>query len=461
MILQTSWTLTPMPAAFVGTSSFTSVKISLANPQIVWAGQTMATGNPIYVSTDGGLSFNAVTVYSTALLGRISSIETDPIDDSTAYALFSFAHAPKILKTTDLGQTWNDISGFDANTSSSNGFPDVAVFSLLVMPYNTNIIWAGTEIGIFESTDGGATWAYSNNGFPAASVYEMVIVNDEVVVATHGRGIWSVSLPGLSGYEPPAAILSPRLSPVAQNPHGALVIPFTLRSNYDSTHVNINGMSARTLNANTGVTDSTVLYQVTVTQTDTIQVVAYKDGNTYKSYMRTSDDKVLAQAQIKYVNDFNSPTSDFDGNGFSIDTPTGFSTGAIHSPHPYNNNTSYTYQLLIPIIVASSNATISYDDIAIVEPGEPGSQYGDNDFYDFVIVEGTKDGVTWVPLADGYDARADTSWLNAFSSNSNGDSTMFKNHMIDMASTFAANDTILIRFMLFSRPGNQCLGMGN
>ncbi len=188
-----SWTLTPMPSAFNGTSSFSQVKTSLVNPQIVWAGQTMATGNPVYVSADGGLTFNAASVYPTVTLGRISSIETDPVEDSTAYVLFSFAKAPKILKTTDLGQSWTDISGFGTDTVSSTGFPDVAVYSLLVMPYDPNIIWAGTDIGIFESTDGGGSWAYANNGAPAAAIWEMLIVNDQVIVATHGRGIWSVA----------------------------------------------------------------------------------------------------------------------------------------------------------------------------------------------------------------------------------------------------------------------------
>ena len=151
--------------------------------------------------------------------------------------------------------------------------------------------------------------------------------------------------------------------------------------------------------------DSTIHYQVTVTRTDSVQVVAYKDGKTYKSYMRISDDKVLSQPQTKYVNNFNSPSSDFDGNGFTITTPTGFSSGAIHSPHPYNDQTNYIYQLLIPIIVASSNATLSYDDIAIVEPGDPGSVFGDSNFWDYVIVEGTKDGINWMPLLDGYDCQ--------------------------------------------------------
>jgi photosystem II stability/assembly factor-like uncharacterized protein len=445
-----SWTLTPITSGFVGNNSFSQVKISLVNPQIVWAGQNMSPSGSIFVSTDGGLTFDTTTNYTDVTLGRISSIETDPADDSTAYLLFSFAKTSKIIKTTDLGQSWADISGFGTDTVSATGFPDVAVFSLLVMPYDTDIIWAGTEIGIFESIDGGASWNYLTFGIPAVSVYEMLIVNDEVVVATHGRGIWSVSLPELAGYEPPAAILSPRLSPIAQNPNGALAIPFTLRSAYDSSEVMINNMVFTTLPANASPKDTTVYYPVMATQTDTVQIVAYKDGIPYKSYARTSDDVLLAQPVLAYINDFNTETEDFAGNGFVISTQTGFSDGAIHSNHPYSNNTNNIYNLLVPIIVAPTNATLEYMDVAIVEPGDPGSVFGDSDFWDYVIVEGSKDGVTWLPLADGYDARKDTSWLAAYDSTDAGDSSLFRPQSIDLLDTFTADDTILIRFRLFT-----------
>ena len=165
------WTLISMPGGWIGNSSFTDIKISLVNPQIVWSGYSMVTGSPLYVSTNGGINFSETSVYPDVTLGRTSGIETHPVEDSSAFALFSFAKAPKILRTTDLGQTWEDISGFGTDTVSSTGFPDVAVFSLLVMPYDTDIIWAGTEIGIFETTDNAQSWHYIENGFPATGVW--------------------------------------------------------------------------------------------------------------------------------------------------------------------------------------------------------------------------------------------------------------------------------------------------
>ncbi|HET8861297.1 T9SS type A sorting domain-containing protein [Marivirga sp.] len=177
---------------WLGENSASDVEVSLANDQIVWAGAGMAgEALSLFVSTDAGESFNAVNDYSRNPSAFYTGIYTHPTEENTAYALFSRANFPKILKTTDLGQTWEDISGFDEGSQGSNrGFPDVFVHSLLVMPFNTDILWAGTEIGLYESLDGGQTWNIRND-FPSVSIWSMKIVDDQVVIGTHGRGIWT------------------------------------------------------------------------------------------------------------------------------------------------------------------------------------------------------------------------------------------------------------------------------
>ncbi len=173
-----------------------NVKVSLATDTIVWAGAGMYEKPDlhIFVSKNGGNRFDSVPNYKNAELGYISGIATHPVDPLTAYVLFSYEDKPKILRTTNLGEDWEDISGFGDKDSSDNGFPDVMVYSLLVMPYNTNIIWAGTEIGIFESVDNGGTWYFADNGLPAVSIWQMFIQDNQIIVATHGRGIWSLDL---------------------------------------------------------------------------------------------------------------------------------------------------------------------------------------------------------------------------------------------------------------------------
>lgn len=171
-------------------------------------------------------------------------------------------------------------------------------------------------------------------------------------------------------------------------------------------------------------------------------------------------------ARTSYVNTFNTETFDFIGNSFSIQTAPNFNDGAIHSEHPYlngsgaNNESNYTYQLQVPIIVSAANHFIKFDEIVLVEPGEDGSEFGDNDFFDYVVVEGSKDdGVTWAPFEDGYDSRANSAWLTRYNSNIVGDDShatgipsFFRERQIDIlsSSTFAAGNEIKIRFRLFA-----------
>jgi hypothetical protein len=171
-------------------------------------------------------------------------------------------------------------------------------------------------------------------------------------------------------------------------------------------------------------------------------------------------------AQNTYVNDFNTASFDFIGNSFSITTPANFENGAIHSEHPYqdgtgpNDESNYIYQLQVPIIISSSNHFIRFDEIVLVEPGENGSEFGDEDFFDFVVVEGSKDnGATWTPFQDGYDSRDNNSWLTRYNSNivsnnslATGIPTLYRERLIDMLTTsnFAPGDKVKIRFRLFA-----------
>jgi hypothetical protein len=169
-----------------------------------------------------------------------------------------------------------------------------------------------------------------------------------------------------------------------------------------------------------------------------------------------------------YFNDFNILNNDFVLSDFRIYLAKNFKDKSLHSPHPYpstgdnNSNYSFTTVLKHPIIL-KQNGTMSFDEVVLVEPGEVLSKFGDENFWDYVIVEGSKDhGRTWLPLASGYDSGAYPLWKNSYNKEFDyndlslavGTPDWFIKREINLLENgnFEANDTILVRFRLFSDP---------
>jgi hypothetical protein len=169
-----------------------------------------------------------------------------------------------------------------------------------------------------------------------------------------------------------------------------------------------------------------------------------------------------------YFNDFNILNNDFVLSDFRIYLAKNFKDKSLHSPHPYpstgdnNSNYSFTTVLKYPIIL-KQNGTMSFDEVVLVEPGEVLSKFGDENFWDYVVVEGSKDnGKTWLPLAPGYDSGAYPLWKNSYNKEFDfndlslavGTPDWFIKREINLLENgnFEANDTILIRFRLFSDP---------
>lgn len=168
-----------------------------------------------------------------------------------------------------------------------------------------------------------------------------------------------------------------------------------------------------------------------------------------------------------FFTDFNDGAHDFVLGDFSITRKANFDTPALHSPNPYpspnedNKTFNFITMLRLPIIV-KQNGIMSFDEVVLVEPGEVGTAYGDSDFWDYVIVEGSKDfGETWLPIINGYDSRANLTWLTVYNSNISGQDSkalgskdLYINRQFSITANgnFKDGDTILVRFRLFSDP---------
>jgi hypothetical protein len=207
-----------------------------------------------------------------------------------------------------------------------------------------------------------------------------------------------------------------------------------------------------------------VSYRIRATDNSFSQNIGYSPTSTTKHTVSVVG---LAATQNSYQNNFdNLSTADFFGDSqFSIIKPSGFTNGAIHSIHPYpeagSGSLNFVYQLRIPIKVKAQDATVKFDEIVLVEPGEPNSTFGNADFYDYVVVEGSKNGgLTWTPIDAGYDSRDYDLWLTRYNSSivSNisqgvGDPGLFRTRTLNLLNKFSAGDEVVIRFRLFSDPG--------
>jgi hypothetical protein len=436
-----SWTLTPITEKW-GASTFLDVEVSHANANIVWAGSGMSATRSLHVSTNGGLSFSVTNNFSGATLGTISKLATHPAEPHTAYALFSFADAPKVLRTTDLGQTWEDISGFGANPESSTGFPDVAVYCLYVRPDNPNIIWVGSEIGIIESLDNGQTWALIDD-FPKVSVWDMKGQDDQVVIATHGRGIWTATIDALQ-----ASYRNPELIASGTSPQENLVLKIKVEENFDSVQV----FSGTT---RLGSLPATIPSEIVVSVSNLapgnkdIKLVGYKGSGPVHSKTYSINHLDVLSLEDSYSTYFNS-TSDLTLTGLSLQVPPGGNSNErkiLQTTHNYANNADYQLIIRHPIKVNSSSPLLHYRDIAILEPVN-----------DFIVVEATTNGIDWVALAPAYDASFNPAWQTAYNAGQPGNKSMFVDHPVDLSETFNNGDEILIRFRMKTSPATNSWG---
>lgn len=184
-------------------------------------------------------------------------------------------------------------------------------------------------------------------------------------------------------------------------------------------------------------------------------------------YFVTGVEDILS-AVTSFSTDFNNPENEFLNSGFSITTPAGFSSPSLNTKHPYespevsDDSIEYTAMLRYPIVFDESGMLFTFDEIVLVEPGETGSVFGSPDFYDYVIVEASKDNAkSWFPLTNGYDSRFVSSWETDYNNtlveqNSvvAGDEGMIMKHkfFVRPSGNLRAGEKVLVRFRLYSDP---------
>jgi photosystem II stability/assembly factor-like uncharacterized protein len=176
--------------------TITAIAESPKNPDVLWVGTD--DGN-LWITRDGGVKWDNLLdkLKASGLPGPrwVSSIEPSRVAEGRCYVCID-AHRsdddrPYLFVTDDHGQTWKPLT---------NNLPSFGSTRVLREDYtNPNVLYCGTEFGIWASVNRGTAWAKINNNLPTVAVHEVAqpTTASEIVIATHGRSIWVLDVASL------------------------------------------------------------------------------------------------------------------------------------------------------------------------------------------------------------------------------------------------------------------------
>jgi photosystem II stability/assembly factor-like uncharacterized protein len=212
----------------------------------IWAG---SDDGLVHITRDAGAHWENVTPKEMPEWGTVSLIDASPRDAGTAFVAVDRHRlddlAPYIFKTTDYGKTWTKIvSGIPAGSF---------VHAVRQDPQQPNMLYAGTETGVFISWDDGARWQPLKLNLPEVPIHDLLVKGNDLAIATHGRSFWvldniqplrelspQVAASDVFFYQPAAAFRSrgsrgfggpPSPAPTAgRNPAGPVVLDYFLKT---------------------------------------------------------------------------------------------------------------------------------------------------------------------------------------------------------------------------------------
>lgn len=155
-----------------------AIGISETDSTVLYTG---SQSGRVMVSRNGGITWTDITA---GLPQRtVKSFAIDPRNSATAYVSFSGYGSDHVFVTRNYGTTW---------TPLSTGLPDVPVNALVLDPRNPDVLYAGTDIGVFRHT-GADAWTLFNRGLPNVLVNDFAVtVDGRVIAATYGRGAYEL-----------------------------------------------------------------------------------------------------------------------------------------------------------------------------------------------------------------------------------------------------------------------------
>ncbi len=261
----------------VGAENYGTLSYVMESPYekgVIWTG---SDDGLVHLTRDGGATWQNVTPAGLAEC-LINAIEVSPHDKATAYIAttrYKFNdHTPALYKTTDYGRTWTNIS---------KGIP-YGAFTRVVREddQRKDLLYAGTETGVYLSWDGGKNWSPFQLNLPVAPITDLRVHQGDLIAATSGRSFWILDDLGLLRQ------YNPKVDSFALfRPEAAMLV--NGRSELNSSNPGFDGSNPeRGVNPATG---AVIYYHLPTLKADDLLVMEIRDaaGNLVRSFSSKAD----------------------------------------------------------------------------------------------------------------------------------------------------------------------------
>ena len=159
-----------------------SLQLASTDQNVIWAG---TDDGLVQVTRNGGKTWHNVTPPGAPKWARVYQIGVSPFHAGSAYLAFDNHemddNRPYVYRTDDYGKSWHRIDA---------GLPDESVLVVREDPNRKGFLMLGNMTGLWYSRDDGARWQPLKANFPTAPVFDLQFKNHDLVVATHGRGVF-------------------------------------------------------------------------------------------------------------------------------------------------------------------------------------------------------------------------------------------------------------------------------
>jgi hypothetical protein len=185
-----SWQPIKAPIGEPGTKSeISALAVAIGDSDTVWVGHANGAVFRTSNGTAGSPTWQPIRSASLPRQPRhCTCITVDPVERNIVYVAFGGFERGNLWATPDGGASWNDLSAT---------LPTAPVRAIAVHPRRRNLVYAGTEVGLYASEDSGASWSPTNQGPTNCSVDDLFWMDETLVSVTHGRGMYRIDLSGV------------------------------------------------------------------------------------------------------------------------------------------------------------------------------------------------------------------------------------------------------------------------